>query len=141
RWHSRLNEPLALLAKRANDEHPRVRLQAVVAASRIPDERSIEVALAAVDHPLDRFLNDALVQTVFALKEQWLPGFVAGRITFSDQPQRLEFLLKTDASPDTLRATTARLSDAKLGRETRANFLGVLANVGGPAELAVILDA
>src|SRR5438477_9903862 len=140
RWHSRLDAPLDLLTNRADDEHPRVRLQAVVAASRIPDERSIEVALAAVDHSLDRFLNDALVQTVFALKEQWLPGFVAGRITFSDKPQRLEYLLKTDASADTLRASMERLKDATLPPSHRASLLGVIANVGSPAELDVILD-
>jgi len=90
-------------------------------------------------HPLDRFLNDALVQTVFALKEHWLPGFVAGRISFSDKPQRLEYLLKTDASPDTLHATTARLNDPQLARETRGSLLTVLATVGGAGELALVL--
>ena len=139
RWHARLSEPLSLLARQAGDLHPRVRLQAVVAVSRIPSERSIEVALTAVDHPMDRFLEDALGQTVFALKEQWLPGLIAGRLAFSDKPQRLEYLLKTDASPDTLQATSDRLNDRNLARATRASLLEVLANAGGAAELALLL--
>src|SRR5262249_51004503 len=56
RWNERFPNALTLLARSAQDDHPRVRVQAVVAASRIPDAHSIEVALSAVDHPVDRFL-------------------------------------------------------------------------------------
>ena len=35
RWHDRLDKPLALLKKRAADESPRVRLEALVAASDV----------------------------------------------------------------------------------------------------------
>jgi putative heme-binding domain-containing protein len=141
RWQRHLPEALSLLERAAMDEHPRVRLQAVVAAGRVPNESSIDVALAVTDKPVDRFLNDALIQSVHALKPYWLPAFTAGRSGFLPKANRLEFLLKTDGSADTLRATVERLKDFNLDRATRGGLLRVLADVGGPNELAVVFDA
>ena len=59
-WHDRLRDPLALLAHLASiDEHPRVRLEAVRALAEIPSIRSVEVALRALDKPMDQFLDYA----------------------------------------------------------------------------------
>ena len=141
RWHERLSDPLASLTRSATDRHPCVRLQAVVAASRVPHESSIEVALAATDQPVDRFLNDALIQTVHALKPHWLPAFTTGRLNLANHPNQLEFLLKTDASADTLRVTVERLRDSNLNRGARGSLLNVLALVGGAAELRLLLES
>ena len=141
RWHSSLPEALTLLEGAAADEHPRVRLQAIVAASRVPSERSVDVALMAVDKPVDRFINDALVQAIHALKPHWLPAFTEGRSGFVHIPSRLEFFLKTDASADTLRITVPRLRDPTLDRTARGALLRVLTEVGGPAELSVVFDS
>src|SRR5262249_37683821 len=55
-WADRLREPLKLLARSAADDHPRVRLEAVVAASYIPDAEAVEVVSIVADRPMDRFL-------------------------------------------------------------------------------------
>ena len=47
-WGDRLQNPLALLRQRMHDEHPRVRLEAIVACSHISVPQSIEVAAMAV---------------------------------------------------------------------------------------------
>jgi HEAT repeat protein len=60
-WAARLSDPLRLLAARVGDDHPRVRLEAVRALARIPEVRSVEIALRALDRPTDRFLDYALV--------------------------------------------------------------------------------
>ena len=78
------------------DEHPRVRLQAVVACTYIPNAESLQVALTAVDFTTDRFLDYALTQAVFALKRHWLPAFKAGQLNLGSKPQRLEFLVRAD---------------------------------------------
>src|SRR5258707_13918773 len=67
-WSDRLPDVLTLLAERAADEHPRVRLEAVVAASYVPDPKAVEVAAIVADRPMDRFLSHALIQAVHALQ-------------------------------------------------------------------------
>ena len=54
RWHDRLDKPLALLKQRAADESPRVRLEALVAASDERTADSITVVALAADGPADR---------------------------------------------------------------------------------------
>ena len=44
-WHDRLSSPLALVSVAVNDVHPRVRLEAVRAASRVRSPQACEVAL------------------------------------------------------------------------------------------------
>ena len=44
RWHDRLKNPLALLRRSATDEHSRVRLEAIVAASDVREAESIAIA-------------------------------------------------------------------------------------------------
>ena len=51
---SRLSDPLALLAERVVDEHPRVRLDAVRALAAFPELRSAGTRDAALEKPLDR---------------------------------------------------------------------------------------
>ncbi|MCH2580351.1 MAG: HEAT repeat domain-containing protein, partial [Planctomycetes bacterium] len=64
RWHDRLDNPLALLKQRAADENPRVRLEALVAASDVRTAGSIAVVARAADGPTDRFINFAFSQAV-----------------------------------------------------------------------------
>ncbi|HYE99663.1 MAG TPA: PVC-type heme-binding CxxCH protein, partial [Planctomycetota bacterium] len=56
RWQDRLQDPLALLEKAVEDDHPRVRLEAVVAASYVPSARAAELVARAADRPMDVFL-------------------------------------------------------------------------------------
>ncbi len=139
RWQDRLTNAVDLVGRAARDPHPRVRLQGVVSASSIPTARALEAALLAVDQPIDRFVNEALVKTIHALKPHWAPELAAGRLNLETTPQRLEFLLKTDASAASLGVVTGRLKQEGLSKETRERFLGILANVGGPAELERVL--
>ena len=59
-WTKRVSNPLDLLALRIKDTHPRVRLEAARALSRIPEARSAELVLTAVDMPMDTHLDYAL---------------------------------------------------------------------------------
>jgi hypothetical protein len=62
-----------LLAKAANDEHPRVRLEAIVASARMMKPEAITMAAQVLDHPTDKFIDYALKQVVKALKPQSFP--------------------------------------------------------------------
>jgi putative heme-binding domain-containing protein len=138
-WSDRLPDALALLAERAMDDHPRVRLESVVATSSIADARSVEVAATVADRPMDRFLNHALIQTVHALKPHWKPVFDAGQLSFGNKADRLQALLKADGSKDVLAQLVTLLKGGKLSEETRANALVLLAGIGGTDELGLVL--
>jgi putative heme-binding domain-containing protein len=139
-WSERLPDALALLAERAADEHPRVRLEAVVAASYVADPKAVEVAALVVDRPMDRFLTHALIQAVHALKPQWKPAFDAGTLTFGNRPERLHFVLKADGSKDVLARLVELVKSGKLADETRSNALALLASIGGAEEQALVLS-
>ena len=67
-WRDRVANPLALLKIQAMDPHPGVRLEAVRAASFFRTQEAVEVALASLEHPQDRFLKYTLDQTMNTLK-------------------------------------------------------------------------
>lgn len=103
-WSDRVPECAALLRERVQDEHPRVRLEAVVAASYVPTSESIEIAAAALDHTRDPFLDYALRQSARASQPRWAPAFKSNELKLGSAAQRdyLKTLLGTppkQASP------------------------------------------
>jgi glucose/arabinose dehydrogenase/lysophospholipase L1-like esterase len=52
-WRDRVTDPLALLKAQVNDEHPRVRLEAVRACSFFKTAKAAEIALEALDKEKD----------------------------------------------------------------------------------------
>lgn len=81
RWVDRLPldfPAIETLADFAHDEHPRVRLAAIVAAGNIPSPESIVVVLSAADQPRDKFIDSALRAAVAVLKPQWEPLVAKG---------------------------------------------------------------
>ena len=70
-WHGRLSDPASLLARSVEDENPRVRLEAVRGLAHIPGLKSAELALRALDRPVDPFLDYALWLTARELQSSW----------------------------------------------------------------------
>ncbi len=66
-WRDRIQDPLALLKVQANDDHPRVRLEAVRACSFFTNPQAAEVALDALNHPMDAYLKYTLDETMNTL--------------------------------------------------------------------------
>src|SRR5437588_7168471 len=65
-WRDRVKDPLGLLRARVNDEHPRVRLEAIRALSFFRgDDASTaqEIALESLLHPQDYYLEYTLSET------------------------------------------------------------------------------
>jgi len=76
------------------DEHPRVRLEAVIALSFFPEPRAAELALRVLEHPTDRFLDYALGETIRELEPGWRAALVAGEELARDQPAGLRYLVE-----------------------------------------------
>ena len=140
RWADHLDEPLDRLEPLVRDEHARVRLAAVVAAANIPGARSVDLALSAVDQPVDQFIAPALRQTVFAQKAHWLPALSDGKLDSARHPARLEFLVKADGTPDTLRALRQLVASTPTANASREALLLTLADVGDAADFSLLLN-
>jgi putative heme-binding domain-containing protein len=112
----KLADPLAYLALAVRDENARVRLEAVVAASFLDSAASAEVALHALERPMDRFLDYALAETLRGLEPRWRAALAAGEPIGRDDPRALACLL-------------SRLSDAELAALRPAAFGGAEAAV------------
>src|SRR6266851_7435442 len=63
---------LAALEKLVRDDSQRVRLEALRALAKIPSAKSAELALTALDKPMDSFLEYALWLTINDLADAWI---------------------------------------------------------------------
>jgi putative heme-binding domain-containing protein len=69
-WHDRVQSPLELLRVQINDDHPRVRLEAVRALSFFHNEAAIGVALEMLAHPDDEYLRFTFNETLNTLERR-----------------------------------------------------------------------
>lgn len=72
-WLDQTPGAMTLLQKLVDDDHPRVRLEAVRALARVAQPNATGTALAALAHPMDRFLDYALRLTARETSAHWLP--------------------------------------------------------------------
>lgn len=139
RWANRLSDPLALLHRQIRDEHPRVRLEAIVASSYVRSANAIEVVAAAIESPRDRFINYAIGQAVDALKPLWRPAMLEGKLMFGNQVDHLQFILEQDSSGDVVKIVRQFVENT--GRNAgREQALVLLTKVGNPEDLRLVLD-
>lgn len=139
---TRLQHPLAWLSPLVNDSHPRVRLEAVVACSRIPRPEAVELAAQATDHPLDHHLDYAFTQTVHALKPHWIQAQRRGTLTFDGKPSRSAAFARADGSGDTVADAVARLNrvaEVALAPDAVDRLARILAASAGPKDLPILL--
>ncbi|MBX7167650.1 MAG: HEAT repeat domain-containing protein [Pirellulales bacterium] len=139
-WHPRISDALELLASRVGDEHPRVRLEAVRALAHVPDPRSIELALNALDAPMDRFLDYALWATSRDLAPVWLPELQAGRLHLAEQPAHFEFALTAVATAEVVEPLLGLLERGAVSEARQASVLDLIGTQGGTDQLRRLLD-
>jgi putative heme-binding domain-containing protein len=82
---------LALLQARVNDEHPRVRLEAIRGLSFFPSMEAVDAAILALNSSLDSWLTYTLEHTLGALEPVWRDAYTDGTLA-ADQPQAREFI-------------------------------------------------
>jgi putative heme-binding domain-containing protein len=139
RWHDRLKNPLALLQRSAADEHPRVRLEAIVAVSDVRQAKAMAVAAQASDGPTDRFINFAFTQTVHALASYWKPALVEGSLNFA-KPSHLVKVISVGGGADVAGVVRQQLDDKALPAERRTTLVALLASIGSHADSGLALQ-
>ncbi len=130
-----------LLANAVNDRHPRVRLEAVIAAGYFKDAQAVELALGVLDHPRDRFIDYALANTIRATKPVWKPAMEAGQMTFEGNATHLTHLLQTDGTADTAGALQGMIRSGKVPEENLTGLRVLLIASGGPEHLTTAIKA
>ncbi len=116
-WRDRVPEALARLEARAADPHPRVRLEAVRAASFFRSPEAVDVALRVLQQPTDYYLDYTLNETLRQLESSWRRALKQGEPLAGNNPVALDFLLKRLTSPELLELPrSAAVERALLGR-------------------------
>jgi len=146
-WRDRLPNALDLLAVQAADEHPRVRLEAVIACSYFPEARAAAVALECLKFPRDESLDFGLKETMTQLDAYWKAAVREGKLQVSaDNPAAAEFLLANVTTselvklPKTPAVHLAILTRMGVPSDARREALAALAKEKGVDEINLLLD-
>jgi azurin len=94
-WRDRVPDALSTFKKLANDENPRVRLEAVRAASFYREGAAAEVALEILKKPTDYYLDYTLKETLRQLEPYWRKAISEGQSIASDNPAGINYLVAT----------------------------------------------
>ncbi len=146
-WRDRVSNTLPLLLKLAADEHPRVRLEAVRAASFLPEAEAAEVVLVSQEMPSDPFLVHIQKETMGTL-QPYLDKAKAEnrRVAFSTEAGA-RYFLKNVSTEQLLKEEKTRLvylemlTRPGLQDDVRREATAGLARLSSKPELTVIMDA
>ncbi|MCY2966681.1 MAG: sorbosone dehydrogenase, partial [Planctomycetota bacterium] len=139
-WSDRVDRPLDRLAIAVTDDHPRVRLEAVRVLAALPSLASADIALRALDRPLDANLDFALWQTARDLQPFWLPAVEKGERVFDGDIRRLTFALNSVGAPAVVGPLVDLLKQGKVSAGDEEQVLTLVAALGGAPELRLVLD-
>jgi putative heme-binding domain-containing protein len=139
-WHDQIPNALELLAGGVADDLPQVRLEAVRALGKIAQPHAVEIAMHALDRPMDRFLDFGLWLTARELQAVWLPALERGHVDFGGNVRALLFALKALDSAAAVRPLVELVRAGRISGEREKEVLGILATLGGPQELGLVFE-
>jgi putative heme-binding domain-containing protein len=145
-WRDRVPGALELLKKLAADPAPRVRLEAVRAASFFTVPEAGEVALISAEHPTDSYLDFTRGETLKALDPFVKKAIALGHPIAFTTPAGAHYFLKNVSTDQLLKRDRSRAVCLELlfrrgvRDEYRQEALASLAKFENRGEAAVLLD-
>jgi glucose/arabinose dehydrogenase/HEAT repeat protein len=139
RWADRLRDPIGLLEPLATDANSRVRLHAIVASSYIPKYQALDIAAKAATQPVDKFIDYALRQTVFALKPHWQTAEALGQMTLAANVEHINLMLRTGEAAMVSGAVREVLQNSRNYGE-KVSVGRALIEAGRPRDFAIIFQ-
>ena len=136
-----------LLKKLAADEHPRVRLEAVRAASFFTVPEAVEVPVIAAELPGDEFLTYVRGETMQTLNPYWNKALADHREVAFTTAAGARYLLRNMPNDQLLKQDLNRavclelLTRAGIMDDVRREAVRHLAELDKKSELAVLIDA
>jgi putative heme-binding domain-containing protein len=146
-WRNRIPDALELVKKAASDDHPRVRLEAVWAASYFQVPEAAEVVFIAQDKPADQFVNHVIANTMRALDPLVKQAIAEKRPIKFTTPAGARYFLRSVATDDLLKMDRTPAVYLELlfrpgvRDEFRREALAGLAKQDGKPELTVLINA
>jgi hypothetical protein len=144
-WRDRVPNALELLKVAAEDEAPRVRLEAVRAASFFREWAAADVALTALKKPMDYYLDYCLTETMKQLKPWWQQAISEGKPLASGNPAGIDYVLGSvstgdlDKLPKTPVVYTALLTREGVPDDKRAEALDGLSKLDKKTPIETLL--
>ena len=130
-----------------DDEHPRVRLEAVRGLSltiRIGDAEATlnaaELAMKALDKLVDSNLDFAIWQTARDLQGVWLPAVQRGEFDFGGNVNHLLFALQAVNTPEIVPPLVKLLRAGQVAADKEEAVLAMIGQLGGGPELKLVFD-
>ncbi len=139
-WHSRLPDPMDLLAQRITDKFPRVRIEAMRALAEIPSARSAELVLSVVDKPMDPFLDYAAWLSINDLAKPWVSAVQSGAWNPAGHEKQLEFALKAIEPALAFMVLEPLLKGRTISRDGSGPWIEIIGNSGGEKDLRRLFD-
>lgn len=146
-WRDRVPDSLELFKQLAADPHPRVRLEAVRAASFFKVPEALEVVLIADDQPSDKYIQFVRGETMRALDPHIKKAIAEGRPIHFTTPAGARYFLKNVSTEDLLKLKRTPgvyheiLLRPGIRDELRQEALRVLSRSEGKTELQLLLEA
>ncbi|HEY1081903.1 MAG TPA: PVC-type heme-binding CxxCH protein [Prosthecobacter sp.] len=132
RWRE-LPDAMDFLKKAVADENAQVRLWAVSVLYEMRQPKAFELALKALDQPLDENLDFLLELTAREQVDIWLPLALKGDLKLNDNPKHLVYAMKATGRSEALKPLLGSLKAGKLAADDAAS---VLAMAGDSADAA-----
>lgn len=145
-WRDRVSDSLALFAKVAEDPHPRVRLEAVRAASFYTEVEAVNVALASLKHSSDYYLDYTLKETLRQLNKTWRAALAGGKPVAPGNPAGFDRLVRSlstaelNAMPRNASTLEALLSRNELTDSDRSMALADLATARNMGRVPLLIS-
>ena len=145
-WRDRVPDALARFKAIASDEHPRVRLEAVRAASFFREAAAADVALEALRKPMDYYLDYTMRETLRQLEPVWRKAIADGRPVAADNPAGVEYLMRSASTAELLKfprtpgVLTTILRRPDVADVDRTAALAELAQARKTTRVALLLD-
>ena len=138
RWRE-LPDAKEVLAKAIADENAQVRLWAVVVLADMRTPSAFEMALKALDKPMDESLDFLLEQVAREQAEVWMPAVAKDTLRLSN-PKHLVYALKSTGRSDALPPLFAALKGGKLSAEDAAAVLAVAGDAIDAPQAKLLAD-
>ncbi len=139
RWHKKIADVPGILERAVKDEHPQVRLEAVIALRKLQSAEAARSALEVVEQPMDEYLDFALWQTLRELEPVWLQR-LRGEPGFFGNARKTAYALKSAAVSEAVTQLMKMYRDGNIPRDYEKDVLASLAKSAEAPELSTLFE-
>ncbi len=132
RWQTKFPDALRRIETALADEHPRARLEAIRALAGQKTPHAADLALAAVEKPMDPFLDYAVWLTINDLSQVWLNSLKTGSWKVEGREKQLEFGLKAIEPAQAATVLDQLVGPKPLPKDGSGPWLELIGQAGTP---------